>query len=75
MLPPRDRPKLSVQVVDIAVSVLATPGYTEPRASFWTESERALLVTLRKYLVLSARAPAEEFPWVRGTPGLCCQPS
>ena len=75
MLPPRDRPKLSVQVLDVAVSVLATPGYTEPRASFWTESERALLVTLRKHLELSACAPAEDLPWVRGTPGLSCQPS
>ena len=56
-----------MQLLDIAASVLATPGVTEPCASFWTESERALLVTLRKRLVLTACAPAEEFIWVRDT--------
>ena len=68
-------PKLCMQLLDIALSVLATPGDTKPCASFWTESERALLVTLRKRLVLTACAPAEEFIWVRRTHRRTCQPS
>ena len=76
--PPKPYPspilKLWMQLLDIAASVLATPRDTEPHASFWTESERALLVTLRKRLVLTACAPAEEFIWVRGTHRRTCQP-
>ena len=64
-----------MQLLAVAASVLATPGDTRPCASFWTESERALLVTLRKRLVLTTCAPAEELIWVRGMHGLSCQPS
>jgi len=64
-----------MQLLDVAASVLATPGDTKPCASFWTESERALLVTLRKRLVLISRAPAEQHIWVCGTHRRTCQPS
>ncbi len=56
-----------MQLLDLAASVLVTPGDTKPCASFWTESERALLVTLRKRLVLTACTPAEEYIWVCST--------
>ena len=69
----RERPKLCMQLLDIAFCVLATHGATEPCASFWTKSECALLVTLRKRLVLTACAPAEDLPWVCITYTCRCQ--